>query len=282
MLRDDVKQPADDNTWTDSTVRQDALSLLQDVFTPEFLPVGLSATACVSLGFSVNVSSPCSRINNTSMTTDGQHTVTCVCVWVKSALSRLWFWFWFSVSSLLHYVHEVKSISPPAPVSSQQNRTWRSAPDHCCSQADQQEWRQINFLIPQSNPVSLEVFVCLVAAEQLWPRRCSLTDELHSGLKQLLSLTTQTSEKWCYSFIHIPFKAETGGSVHRERREECWPEPTGDFTHHFLSVWLLWVLVTADASYCLWLDYSLRQTLAAAVSHRPLSSLYCSTVWSHS
>ena len=78
MLRDDVKQPADDNTWTDSTVRQDALSLLQDVFTPEFLPVGLSATACVSLGFSVNVSSPCSRINNTSMTTDGQHTVTCL------------------------------------------------------------------------------------------------------------------------------------------------------------------------------------------------------------
>ena len=40
--------------------------------------MGLSATACVSLGFSVNVSSPCSRINNTSMTTDGQHTVTCL------------------------------------------------------------------------------------------------------------------------------------------------------------------------------------------------------------
>ena len=29
-----------------------------------------------------------------------------------------WFWFWFSLCSLQRYVHEVKSISPPAAVSS--------------------------------------------------------------------------------------------------------------------------------------------------------------------
>ena len=82
------------------------------------------------------------------------NTRVCVCLdpgqlWLNSAPSRDSGSGSGSLSPLCDVIFMKLSPVPLQLQSAEQNRTLRSGPAHCCSQADQQEGRDITFLISE-------------------------------------------------------------------------------------------------------------------------------------
>ena len=121
----------------------------------------------------------------------------------------------------------LKYISPPAPVDITGRKHWTMeviSADHCCSQADQQGWRQKHFLIPSFWRVIYELSCRFAVSDQ---RKIGLDVEIWSIIRfTVTSLILFVGNKGFY-FRFLTTELD----LNRRRQFKCISNCSGASTH---------------------------------------------------